>query len=129
MINHAPKLTVVCHCTDCQKTSAGALSLTMFVERENFELLRGELAHFDRTAASGNRARCYFCPNCSNRIYHENPDNNAVLRVKPGTLDNTGIIQPEMHVWTSSAQSWVSLPEDIPCHETQPSMAELLGNN
>ena len=124
-ISAPPMLTVVCHCTDCQKTSAGALSLTMFIKRDNFELLRGELAYFDRMADSGNRARCYFCPVCSNRIYHENPDDNAIIRLKPGTLDDTAIIKPEMHVWTSSAQAWVALPEDIPCYETQPSMAEL----
>ncbi len=124
-LRQAPIITVVCHCTDCQKLSAGAFSMTMMVKREDFELVRGELQAFDRTAASGNIARCYFYPTCSNRIYHENPEKPEVIRLKPGTLDDTSIIKPEMHVWTQSAQPWVTLPTDIPCHETQPLMAAL----
>jgi len=127
VVKQPPVITVVCYCTDCQKTSAGALSITMMLDREDFELLNGELAFYDRKADSGNTARCFFCPTCSNRIYHENPENNQVIRLKPGTLDDTSIIKPEMHVWTRSAQPWVELPSHVPCHETQPDMATILG--
>ena len=126
-ITQPPILTAVCYCTDCQKTSAGALSITMMLKREYFELLRGELAHFDRLADSGNTARCYFCPTCSNRIYHENPASNEVIRLKPGTLDDTSIIKPEMQVWMKSAQPWVKELAGIPGHQTQPDLATLLG--
>ena len=128
-LKQPPLVTVVCHCTDCQKLSAGAFSMTMIVKRENFALIRGELAIFDRPAASGNIARCYFCPTCSNRIYHENPETPETIRLKPGTLDDTSIIKPEMHVWTKSAQPWVELPTDMPCHEAQPDMSTLLSKN
>lgn len=99
--------------------------MTMLLNREDFELVRGELGVFDRPAESGNIARCYFCPSCSNRIYHENPDKPEMIRLKPGTLDDTSMIKPEMHVWTRGAQPWVKLPTDIPCYETQPDMAAL----
>ena len=125
-VNRAPLVTVVCHCTDCQKVSAGAFSMTMLVKREDFEVLSGDLGVFDRPAASGNIARCYFCPTCSNRIYHENPEKPEVIRLKPGTLDDTDIIKPQMHVWTSSKQSWVKLPNDLPCYEQQPDPSVLL---
>jgi hypothetical protein len=125
-LKQPPIVTVVCHCTDCQKLSAGPFSITMLVKREDFELVRGELKAFDRPADSGNIARCYFCPVCSNRIYHENPDKAEVIRLKPGTLDDTSIIKPEMHVWIRNAQPWVELPTDIPCHETQPDISTLI---
>ena len=125
-VNKPPLVTVVCHCTDCQKVSAGAFSMTMFIKREDFEVLRGELAAFDRPADSGNVARCYFCPSCSNRIYHENPEKPEMVRLKPGTLDNTNILRPDMHVWTRSKQDWVELPSDIPCYEQQPDPGVLL---
>lgn len=126
-VKKKPLKTVICHCTDCQKLSAGAFSMTMMLRRDDFELLRGELAEFDRPAASGNIARCYFCPTCSNRIYHENPEKPELIRLKPGTLDDTSVIEPEMQVWTSSAQAWVSLSDEIPRHETQPDISLLLG--
>ena len=97
----------------------------MLVRREDLEVLRGELKYFDRPADSGNTSRCFFCPTCSNRIYHENPEDNAIVRVKPGTLDDTGIIKPEMHVWTKSAQPWFKFSDDIPRHDTQPDMRTL----
>ena len=125
-LKQPPLFTVVCHCIDCQKLSAGAFSMTMLVKREDFELLRGELGVFDRPAASGNIARCYFCPVCSNRIYHENPDKPEVMRLKPGTLDDTSIIQPQMQVWTKRAQPWVKLAMDLPSHETQPDIGALI---
>jgi hypothetical protein len=100
----------------------------MLVKREDFELIRGELAAFDRPSASGNTSRCYFCPTCSNRIYHENPDQAEVIRVKPGTLDDTSIIKPEMHVWTKGAQSWIDL-SDMPCYEEQPDRTTLFGKD
>lgn len=128
LLKQAPMKTVVCHCADCQKVSAGAFTITMLYKREDFELIRGELVFFDRPSASGNISRCYFCPTCSNRIYHENPDKPEMIRVKPGTLDDTSIIKPEMHVWTKGAQPWVDLT-DMPCYEEQPDLAILLGNS
>jgi hypothetical protein len=125
VVKQAPIVTVVCHCTDCQKISAGAFTITMLVKREDFELVRGKLGVFDRPAESGNIARCYFCPTCSNRIYHEDPEKPEVIRVKPGTFDDTSIIQPQMHVWTRNAQAWVKLPDDMPCYEMQPDRAVL----
>ena len=127
-LKQPPIKTVVCHCADCQKVSAGAFTMTMLVKREDFELIKGELSAFDRPSASGNTSRCYFCPTCSNRIYHENPDSPEVIRVKPGTLDDTSIIKPEMHVWAKGAQPWVDL-SDMPCYDAQPDMAILLGKD
>ena len=103
--------------------------MTMLIKREDLEIVRGELGIFDRPADSGNIARCYFCPTCSNRIYHENPAKPEVIRLKPGTLDDTSIIKPELQVWMKSAQDWLKQIHDLPCHETQPDMNELSKNN
>lgn len=40
-VKKKPLKTVICHCTDCQKLSAGAFSMTMMLRRDDFELLRG----------------------------------------------------------------------------------------
>jgi hypothetical protein len=50
-LKQPPIKTVACHCADCQKVSAGAFTITMLVKREDFELIRGELAAFDRPSA------------------------------------------------------------------------------
>ena len=113
-------MTVACHCRDCQKMSGGAFSITMFVKSDTFELLRGELMVFERDADKGSKALCYFCPLCSNRIYHVNPDAPEFFRLKSGVLDDTSQIIPQVHCWTSRAQPWLKFTDDLPKHESQP---------
>jgi hypothetical protein len=125
-ITQSPIVTLVCHCIDCQKLSAGAFSLTMAINREAFELIRGNLKSWERPTASGGTAICFFCGDCGNRIYHENPEMPEVLRLKPGTLDDTAFINPDAHVWTKRAQPWVVIPPGIPRYDMQPEPGTLL---
>lgn len=113
---------VACHCTHCQKFSATAFGVSALIARENFTLISGELKLFVRTADSGNRNECYFCAECGNRIYHVNPNNAGVLRLKPGTLEDTSAINPTVHYWVKRKQAWVVIPEGVQCYDTQPKM-------
>jgi hypothetical protein len=45
----------------------------------------------------------------------------GTVSVKPGTLDDTSWLNPEMHLWTRNKQSWVIIPGGVESHETQPS--------
>jgi hypothetical protein len=38
----------------------------------------------------------------------------------PGTLDKTADLQPDVHIWTESAQKWVHIPEDVLQYRQQP---------
>ncbi|NIM73290.1 MAG: GFA family protein, partial [Gammaproteobacteria bacterium] len=40
--------------------------------------------------------------------------------VKPGTLDDTRWLEPDMHIWTCSKQPWVIIPEGAERHEKNP---------
>jgi hypothetical protein len=40
--------------------------------------------------------------------------------LKAGTLDDTSWLRPQMHIWVSNAQPWVSLDDDIPAYERNP---------
>ena len=79
-----------------------------------FELLTGELKCWKRPTASGGIAACWFCPDCGNRIYHENPKIPEIVRLKPGTLDDTSWLAPGLHVWTQTKQPWTPIPEGVP---------------
>lgn len=125
-ISAPPIVTLVCHCIDCQKLSASAFSLTMAVHRGSFVLTSGKLKSWERPTAAGGTAVCYFCPDCGNRIFHENPEMPEILRFKPGTLDDTSCIRPDAHVWTKRAQPWVDIPADMPCYEAQPEVRVLM---
>ncbi len=44
----------------------------------------------------------------------------GTISVKPGTLDDTKWLQPQVHLWTRSKQPWVIIPEGVESHERQP---------
>ncbi len=115
---------VFCYCTECQKLSAGIGSYSMLVPTGNFKLLTGKLADYERTSDIGLKNLAHFCPNCSNRIYHEDPEVPGVYRVKAGTLDDAKSLEPDAHVWMKSAPNWVEPPAGALVYDTQPTVEQ-----
>ena len=111
---------LACHCTECQKLSATSFSISALLPREGFKLISGTLSKYSRVADSGLINNAHFCNSCGNRIYHDNPDKPEIIRLKPGTLKNTDIINPTIHVWLKSKQKWVTIPKGVETHQTQP---------
>jgi len=120
------KALIACYCTECQKMSAGVGSYSMFVAFDSFQLTSGELSSWERSADTGARNIACFCPICSNRIYHKNPEIPGVIRVKAGTLENANRLEPDAHFWMRSAPEWIRLPEGALAYDTQPGTEEAL---
>lgn len=116
-----PKKLVVCHCTDCQRQSGSAFGMTLAVNEADFQLTQGEPKFFGSKSAAGRAKLGAFCPECGTRIYHKPEWRKKTVSVKPGTLDDTGWLKPDMHLWTNSKQSWVIIPEGAEVFEKQPS--------
>lgn len=122
-VTERPLATTACHCIDCQKLSAGAFSLSMFLRRSGFRLLSGDLRSWARPTQTGGIAVCWFCPACGNRIYHEDPAAPDFIRLKPGTLDDTSVLQPQALVWTCRRQPWLEHYAELPAFDRQPDLA------
>ena len=119
-IEAEPLGLVACHCTECQRLSGSAFGMSLAVPKDSFRLLSGELKTFTRSCDSGRTLDCSFCPNCGTRIHHAGAFAEAALTVKPGTLDDTSWLAPEMHIWTKSKQPWVPIPEGARCFDGEP---------
>ena len=119
-VTGAPKRIVVCHCMDCQQQSSSAFGMTMVVAEEDFRLTQGALKTYESTSAAGRGKLGAFCPDCGTRIYHQTEWRKGMISVKPGTLDDTSWLKPEMHLWTCHKQPWVILPEDVDIYDKQP---------
>jgi len=117
----APKRLVVCHCSDCQRQSGSAFGMTLIVSEEEFHLTKGDLKTYASKSAAGRAKLGAFCPECGTRIYHKPEWRKGTVSVKPGTLDDTSWLKPEMHLWTCSKQPWVIIQEGVEAYETQPS--------
>ena len=98
----------------------------MLLRRSGFEILSGDLKSWERSTASGGIAVCWFCPGCGNRIYHENPQMPDIVRLKPGTLEDTSVLDPRAHVWTCREQPWLERFAELPKIETQPDVASAM---
>lgn len=66
-VSTAPIITMVCHCSGCQKLSASAFSLTAMVPAAGFELVSGET----RIGALHRDTPYVYCANCLNWLYTE----------------------------------------------------------
>jgi hypothetical protein len=113
-------MLVACHCTDCQRQSGSAFGMTLVVAESDFRILQGEVSTWSSRSAAGRAKLGVFCPRCGTRIYHKPEWRRASVSVKPGTLDDTRWLNPDMHIWTSSKQPWVVIPEGVEWHERQP---------
>ena len=116
-----PRQVVACHCTDCQRQSGSAFGMTMVVEVSAFRITAGTPRIYHSTSSTGRAKAGAFCPDCGTRIYHQPQWRKGTISVKPGTLDDTTWLQPQIHIWTASKQPWVTIPEGVEAHERQPS--------
>ena len=84
------------------------------------ELLRGEPRRYAVTSSDGRQKNGRFCGECSTRLWGEPLKFPQVAVLQPGTLDDTSWLWPIGHIWTRSAQPWISIPKDTLNFEGQP---------
>lgn len=113
-----PITCVTCHCKNCQRQAGSALSIIVGVP-EDAVTVSGELKTYNDTGDSGAVVQRQFCPNCGSPIFSRLAPQGAPLFIKAGTLDDTSALQPVLHCYTKSAQSWVEMG-DLPQFETVP---------
>jgi len=115
-----PQQVVACYCTDCQRQSGSAFGMALVVNKEDFSITQGEPKIYASKSEAGRAKIGGFCSECGNRIFHKNKVRKGKVSVKPGTLGDTSILKPDVHIWTGSKQSWVTIPGDVETHEKHP---------
>ena len=107
-----PAMTGVCHCKNCQRQAGSAFSTLAGVPKTDFKMTGEPKLYKDSETDSGNTVERYFCGECGSPIYSVIPDTPDVLYLKTGTLDDTSSFTAQFHVWCSTKQNWVDIPED-----------------
>lgn len=114
-VNARPMFVHCCHCRSCQRETGSAFALNAMVEAEHVELLEGEVARVDIPSDSGKGQQIVRCPTCQVAVWsHYGADREAVCFVRVGTLEDAAAMPPDIHIFTSSKQPWVVLPEGVP---------------
>lgn len=122
-----PVMIYACHCSICQRQSGSAFGMAVAFPGGSMTLKGIAPRHFVRQG-NGRQFRCYFCPTCGSRIYHQwftEAGDSPFFNIKPGTLDDRSWLRPGCHVWTENAQPWVTFAPDDVVFPRQPKDPEL----
>ncbi len=115
-----PALTTVCHCPDCQKQTSSAFAPLVAVPRGSLNLEGQGLAPYETVRKSGQPVNRRFCPECGSALVIEVTVVPNLQWIQAGTLDDASWFEPQMHIWTSTAQAWVPIDEAVPTFEKNP---------
>lgn len=110
----APMIVHCCHCSWCQRESGSAFVINAVVETAALEVT-GEPELVDTPSASGAGQAIARCPACHVALWSHYPSAGPrAAFVRVGTLAAPDACPPDVHIFTSTRQGWVVLPEGAP---------------
>lgn len=110
-----PMFVHCCHCRWCQRETGASFALNAMIEADRVELLQGEIECVDTPSLSGKGQIISRCPTCHVAVWSNYAGGGDAVRfVRVGTLDEPDRLPPDIHIFTSSKQPWVVLPEGTP---------------
>lgn len=113
-------LPYACHCKGCQSRQGSAFALNMWVMAEGITV-EGEMICGTVAGNDGATVTHYACPHCLTRLYTLNDHRPQLANLRAGTRDDSDGLVPAFHIWISSKQPWIVLPDDVPALAEQPS--------
>lgn len=108
----APLFVHCCHCRWCQRETGASYALNALIEADRVSLLQGRPEMTPTPSNSGKGQEIWRCPTCRVALWSNYAGFGSKLNfVRVGTLDEAGRITPDIHIYTSSKQPWVVIPE------------------
>ena len=106
-----PMIVHACHCRWCQRETGTAHALNAFYEADRVVHTANEPEIVDTPSASGKGQRIARCPICKVALWSNYAGAGPAARfVRVGTMDDPDRCPPDIHIFTSSKQPWVTLP-------------------
>jgi len=113
-----PIVVHACHCSYCQRETDGAFALNAVIEAENVTLTEGAPIEVLTPSASGEGQKIHRCPDCHVALWSNYAAAGDAIRfVRVGSLDGPERPVPDVHIYTSTKQPWLRLPEDARVYE------------
>ena len=114
-MSSAPLFVHCCHCRWCQRETGSAFAHNALIEADRVILQAGDPVTIDTPSNSGKGQKIIRCPTCRIALWSNYAGAGDKLRfVRVGTLDEPDRFPPDIHIFTSSKQPWVSLPTGQP---------------
>ncbi len=100
-----------CHCKRCQRRTGSAFSVTGLTQPGSFSITDG--ADAVRTYRPDDDGwHKSFCSACGSQLFTNHPENQELLAVRLGALDQDPGIRPAAHQFVDYAAPWEPIPDD-----------------
>lgn len=114
-VTKRPLFVHCCHCSWCQRESGSAFAVNVLIEASKVELLCGRVQQTRLPSASGSGQLFTRCASCGVTLWSNYSGAGEVVHfLRGGTLDDPGMAPPDIHIFTSTKQPWVVLPDRVP---------------
>jgi len=111
----SPLFVHCCHCRWCQRETGASFALNALIEADLVEIMAGQPDVVDTPSNSGRGQKITRCPSCRIALWSNYAGAGDALRfVRVGTLDDPDRLPPDIHIFTSTKQPWLALPEGTP---------------
>ena len=111
----SPMFVHCCHCRWCQRETGSAFAINALIEADRVELIQGEPEIIPTPTLSGRGQKIHRCPACKIALWSNYAGGGDAIRfVRVGTLDEPDRVPPDIHIFTSSKQPWLTLPTELP---------------
>ena len=113
-LTNTPLFVHCCHCTWCQRETGSAFVLNGLIERSTVDVT-GTTDDIMTPSESGKGQIISRCPTCKVALWSVYSGvGDKFLFIRMGTLENPAQFPPDIHIFTSTKQPWVRLPDDVP---------------
>ena len=110
-----PMFVHCCHCSWCQRETGSAFVINALIEADRVNILQGTPKIIDTPSASGKGQKITRCPKCEIAVWSNYSQAGSSLNfLRVGTLDEPDQMPPDIHIFTSTKQAWLSLPRETP---------------
>lgn len=110
-----PLFVHCCHCSWCQRETGTAFATNAMIEAHKIQNLKGNPIAHDTPSNSGKGQKIWRCAQCNVAVWSNySGAGEKVHFLRVGTLDQPDLFPPDIHIFTTTKQPWVSLPESVP---------------
>jgi hypothetical protein len=106
-----------CHCVHCRKFSGTAHAAWGLIETAHLSVERSSVGISKYNSGNGLRV---FCSSCGSPLWYEPTGLPQFRGIPLGVIDEEGVPEPQMHVWTRSKVSWAPISDELVQHNTHP---------
>ena len=113
-----PKVSVLCHCRDCQHASGSACIAAVIVDSATLRFTTGDPQYYDTRTDEGRPKRQGFCAACGSPLVVRITESPRIVAITVGSFDDPSWFRPTADMWVTSAQPWDSLDPSREKHPT-----------